>query len=90
MPESHTRFVALWRVQIESDTSTRSPSEYGKELPFAIADATADLRKSMATDEGKGALERRGGGVWVVYEGRRLSARGWVRGSTSTVFCWDI
>lgn len=45
-----TRFVALWRDQMDSDTSTRSPSEYGNELPLAIADATADLRKSMAKD----------------------------------------
>lgn len=35
---------------MDSDTSTRSPSEYGNELPLAIADATADLRKSMAKD----------------------------------------
>lgn len=27
--------------------STRSPSEKGRELPFAIADATADFKKSM-------------------------------------------
>lgn len=43
----HTRFVPLCSVQIESPISTRSPSENGDELPLAMADATADLRKSM-------------------------------------------
>jgi hypothetical protein len=42
-----TRFVALCSVQIDSSLSSRSPRLYGKELPLAIAEATADLRKSI-------------------------------------------
>jgi hypothetical protein len=42
-----TRFVALCNVQIDSSLSSRSPKVYGKELPLAIADATADFKKSI-------------------------------------------
>lgn len=49
---AHTRFVALCSVHIESPTSTRSPRANGKELPLAIADATADFKKSMASRDG--------------------------------------
>lgn len=42
-----TRLVALCSVHSVSFPSTRSPSEKGRELPFAIADATADFRKSI-------------------------------------------
>lgn len=42
-----TLFVALCNVQIDSSLSSRSPRVYGKELPFAIAEATADFRKSI-------------------------------------------
>lgn len=54
-----TRFVPLWSVQIESPISTLSPREKGKEEPFAMADATADLRKSIV-------------GVALGYLARRL------------------
>jgi len=43
----HTRFVPLCNAHIELSTSTRSPNEYGKGGPLEIADATADLRKSI-------------------------------------------
>lgn len=39
--------MALCSVHRVSFESTRSPSEKGRELPLAIAEATADLRKSM-------------------------------------------
>lgn len=42
-----TRLVALCSVHNDSFESTRSPSEKGSELPFEIAEATADLRKSI-------------------------------------------
>jgi len=42
-----TRFVALCNVHIDSSLSSRSPKVYGKELPLAIADATADFKKSI-------------------------------------------
>lgn len=32
---------------MDSSLSTRSPKAYGNELPFAMAEATADLKKSM-------------------------------------------
>lgn len=66
----HTRFVPLCSVQIESPISTRSPSEKGNELPFAMAEATADLRKSIVVDalatSGKGSSARvwAAGGQW--------------------------
>lgn len=44
----HTRLVPLCRVHMDWSTSTTSPKEYGNAGPFAIADATADFRKSMA------------------------------------------
>lgn len=44
----HTRLVPLYRVHMDWSTSTTSPNEYGNAGPFAIADATADFRKSMA------------------------------------------
>jgi len=50
-----TRFVPLWSVQIESPISTLSPREKGREEPFAMADATADLRKSIV------------GVTWVIW-----------------------
>jgi hypothetical protein len=43
----HTRFVPLCNVQIEASMSTRSPKLYPNAGPFEIAEATADLRKSM-------------------------------------------
>jgi len=43
----HTRFVPLCNAHIELSTSTRSPNEYGKGGPLEMADATADLRKSI-------------------------------------------
>lgn len=43
----HTRFVPLYKVQIESSISTRSPKVYPNAGPLDMADATADLRKSM-------------------------------------------
>lgn len=46
----HTRFVPLCRVHMDWSTSTMSPNEYGNAGPLAIADATADFRKSMAAD----------------------------------------
>ena len=42
-----TRLVALCSVHMEGSRSTRSPRAYGKELPFEMAEATADLRKSI-------------------------------------------
>lgn len=56
--DPRTRFVPLCSVQMESPISTRSPSEKGNELPFAMADATADLRKSMC-----GVVVGPGGGL---------------------------
>lgn len=63
-----TRFVPLLRVHIDSSMSTLSPNEYGNGGPPAIADATADLRKSI---EGVSRMARfvsvrktAGGGVW--------------------------
>lgn len=44
----HTRLVPLCRVHMDWSTSTTSPNEYGNAGPLAIADATADFRKSMA------------------------------------------
>lgn len=46
----HTRLVPLCRVHMDWSTSTMSPNEYGKAGPLAIADATADFRKSMVAD----------------------------------------
>lgn len=43
----HTFFVPLNKFHIDSLLSIRSPIVYGNELDFAIADATADLRKSI-------------------------------------------
>lgn len=48
----NTFFVPLCRVQMDSSMSTRSPKEYGKGGPEAMAEATADLRKSMAWRDG--------------------------------------
>lgn len=45
--EARTRLVALCSVHNDSFESTRSPREKGRELPFEIAEATADLRKSI-------------------------------------------
>jgi hypothetical protein len=45
--DRRTRLVALCSVHNDSFESTRSPSEKGRELPFEIAEATADLRKSI-------------------------------------------
>ena len=42
-----TFLVPLCKAQIDSLLSTLSPMVYGMPLDFAIADATADLRKSM-------------------------------------------
>ena len=83
----HTRFVALWRAQIESPISTLSPSEYGNELPLAIADATADLRKSIAikrrTISFNGERERR-------VTGKRVLALKWQRGPGCRIISgWD-
>lgn len=44
---------------MESDTSTLSPIEYGNELPFAMADATADLRKSIWDRENEGTKQEK-------------------------------
>ena len=49
-----TFFVPLLKVHIDSSTSTLSPKEYGKGGPLAMADATADFRKSM-TKHDKGS-----------------------------------
>lgn len=43
----HTLLVPLCSVQIDSSMSTLSPNEYGKGGPFAMAEATADFKKSM-------------------------------------------
>ena len=45
----HTLFVPLYSAHIELSTSTRSPNVYGNGGPLEMADATADLRKSMVT-----------------------------------------
>ena len=45
-----TRFVPLCKDQMDSLLSSLSPRLYGKELPLAIADATADFRKSISRD----------------------------------------
>jgi hypothetical protein len=45
----HTRFVPLYKVQMDSSMSTRSPKVYPNAGPLEMADATADLRKSMAS-----------------------------------------
>lgn len=68
-----TRFVPLWSVQIESPMSTLSPSENGNELPFAMADATADLRKSILCRMLRGPLVQAclGCPEWVVGKGPR-------------------
>lgn len=44
---SDTLFVPLCSAQIDWSMSTLSPNEYPKEGPLEMADATADLRKSM-------------------------------------------
>ena len=49
-PQGRTRFVPLCRDQMDSLLSSLSPRLYGKELPLAIADATADFRKSISWD----------------------------------------
>jgi hypothetical protein len=65
-----TRFVPLCSAQTESPMSTLSPREKGCPVPLAMADATADLRKSIAMGY---VLAVRGSGiVW----GRRGCARG--------------
>lgn len=43
----HTRFMPLLSVHIDCSTSTLSPMEAGKLELFEIADATANLRKSI-------------------------------------------
>jgi hypothetical protein len=43
-----TLLVPLWSVQMDWSMSTLSPNEYGKAGPLEMADATADLRKSMS------------------------------------------
>ena len=45
--KDRTFLVALCRLKIDSLLSIRSPMVYGMPLDFAIAEATADLRKSM-------------------------------------------
>lgn len=50
-----TLLVPLYRVQIDSSISTLSPNEYGKGGPLAMADATADLRKSILVAQYKEA-----------------------------------
>jgi hypothetical protein len=45
----HTRFVPLYKVQMDSSMSTRSPKVYPNAGPLEMADAMADLRKSMAS-----------------------------------------
>lgn len=65
--DHRTRFVPLCSVQIESPISTRSPSEKGNELPFAMAEATADLRKSIVVDA-------------LATSGEECRARGWAAG----------
>lgn len=42
-----TLLVALLSVQIESSTGTRSASTYPAKGPFAMAEATADLKNSI-------------------------------------------
>ena len=66
----------MCKVQIESPMSTLSPREKGSELPFAIADATADLRKSMAA----GCWLP--GGCGVVLEALGAFAAQWPRAVT--------
>lgn len=46
----HTRFVPLYRVQIEFSTCSCSPKVYGNGGAFEMADATADLRNSMSRE----------------------------------------
>lgn len=43
--------MPLYKVQIDWSRSSLSPKVYGNGGPFEIADATADLRKSMAQEE---------------------------------------
>jgi hypothetical protein len=57
-----TRLVPLQRVQMEGSRSVLSPKEYGKGGPFAMADATADLRKSIASGSNRARATRLG---WV-------------------------
>lgn len=42
-----TLLVPLCKVQIDWSTSTMSPKEYPKAGPLVMAEATADLRKSI-------------------------------------------
>ena len=44
---THTRFVPLYKLQIDWSVDTLSPHLYGNGGSFEIADATADLRKSI-------------------------------------------
>lgn len=42
-----TLLIPLCKVQMDWSRSTMSPKVYGKAGPFAMADATADFRKSI-------------------------------------------
>jgi hypothetical protein len=69
--------VPLYKVQMDSSISTRSPKLYPKAGPLEMADATADLRKSMTTTaahEIKG-MGMRGERAGVLQSAARLAHR---------------
>lgn len=93
-----TRLVPLWRVQMLASMSTRSPKVYGKGGPLDIADATADLKNSIAAkiqDACKAKPKRKRMCVTRNYSGisrcpLRLSTRRSAGAQTSGRFWWGL
>ena len=69
-----TRFVPLYKAHMELSTSTFSPNVYGNGGPLDMADATADLRKSI--DGGRGGAICRIAGLIAVSLGQSLNMFG--------------
>jgi hypothetical protein len=61
---------------MDSSISTRSPKLYPKAGPFEMADATADLRKSMASTTALDHEEMRGELAGISPSAARLPAQG--------------
>lgn len=72
----YTFLVPLCRVQMDSSMSTRSPKEYGKGGPEAMAEATADFRKSMAC-LGATLVEETVGGTFRMEKWEEVPGSAW-------------
>lgn len=72
MSKVHTFLTALCNAHMDSPTSILSPMVTGKELDLAMADATADLRKSIrghsAASSSRDEAAFRHKNNWVKFE----------------------